>query len=84
MSDEDLVKIGDEMVRIVGPIYKDLDYLKNNVNELRDDVGALKVEVHDIHLKIGSGRDEFLAFKDNTEQEVSVIKKQIGLSPDLS
>ncbi len=45
MTSEDVVKIGDEMIRALEPVYQDLDSIKKTLSEHTDKIDALIVDV---------------------------------------
>lgn len=77
MTDNDLKKIGDEMIRVLEPVYEQLDKIESTLSEHTDKIDALTVGVHQLHQELG-------AFKDKTNSDVEAIKQHIGMSSNLS
>ncbi|MDO8498205.1 MAG: hypothetical protein Q7S44_00205, partial [bacterium] len=89
LTKNDIVLIGDEMVRALEPVYKDLDGMKKNlsglrkdVTELREDVDAVRVDVIDLQSKAGSIKDQLVGINeklDENRKTIRQIKRHVGL-----
>ncbi len=86
MNDEDLKKIGDQLVKALDPVYEEFDKVNGKLGEIdgelekihlvleehTDKLDALTVEVHEVHQELG-------IFKDEVNSEIDKIKVHIGL-----
>lgn len=78
MNDNDLKKIGDELVKVLTPVYEWQDKTDKRLDEFSDKIDALTVDVH--HLQ-----QDFSVHKDQETLEHDKIKRHIGMptSTDL-
>jgi len=88
MNDEDLNKlrgvVKEEIGTALKPVTEKLDAvwdqtvkLTEEIEELKEDTDALKLEVHDIHKELG-------AFQDKTISEIDKVKEHVGLPTSIN
>jgi hypothetical protein len=86
LTGDDIKLIGNEMVRLLEPVYEDLDEIKKTLRqhsvtleEHGEKIDALTLEIHEVKQELGGGKDVFSAFKDKTELRLDRVEGQLKL-----
>lgn len=88
LTKDDVQMIGEEMVKILEPVYSDLDSLKKDMevvkrtlNEHTDKIDALTVDMHQVQDELGVIKDDIREIKWNHRRDLNEVRQHIGLSP---
>lgn len=79
MTNEDIVKIGEEMVKVLEPVYEQLDRIEKTQNEHTDKIDALTVDMIQVQDELGAIKDDLGEFKRHNQKEHTEIKKHIEI-----
>ncbi len=72
MTNEDIIKIGEEFERFLNPVYEQLDRVEKTQAEHTDKIDALMAEIHNSHQELG-------AHEDKTNFGIDKIKEHTGI-----
>lgn len=86
MTSDDIVKIGEEMVRVIEPVYKQLDKIESTQNEHTNKIDALIADMVQLQDEIGVIKDDYKNikrelknFNDHNQKEHDEIKKYVRM-----
>lgn len=92
MNDKDLKKIGDEMIRVLQPVYEQLDGIEEKLDRMEQKQDVHTADIIELQKKADLTNDRFVRFEEKLtvhikedRKEHSEIRGHIGLSvPDTT
>ncbi len=90
LTKKDILLIGDEMVRVLEPVYQDMGAMKadiktikGQIGELTDKVDALTGDMIDLQNMAGATKDQLVGIQaiiTDDRRDIKLLKKHTGLS----
>lgn len=81
MNDKDLKKIGDEMVKVLDPVYKQLDRIENKQTALAGDMIQVQAESGIIKDKVTAIDEKLTEHIDRERKELNKVRTHVGMPP---
>lgn len=85
MADEDLIKIGDQMVKVLEPVYEELDEIKNKLNHperglgsINDKLDAQTADIMELQKKANVTNDRFVGLEQTIDRLEVKIDQYMG------
>lgn len=81
MTSDDIVKIGEEMIKVIEPVYEDLGSIKKTLSEHTDKIDALTLDMVQLQNEVGVIKDDILNIKDDVntlKDDVNTLKNDVG------
>ncbi len=79
MIKNDLKQIGDEMVKVLKPVYEDLDEIKKTLDEHTDKIDALAGDVIQLQDDVKGIKEQINVVTGRQQKDIERLKKHTGL-----